>query len=80
MKIISTLFLGVGFVVLLIGAGLLFKNIIDINQLWAVANANRSTPFFNPRQEVMIMASLLVIGGFLLGLGLSMPKGRRKIQ
>lgn len=76
MKVLSRVLLLVGLIILLVGAGLLFKDIIDINQLWAVANANRSTSFFNPRQEVMIMAALAAIGGFLMGLGLSLPRRR----
>ncbi len=78
MNIMSKLFIAIGLIVLVAGGVLLGKDIIDINQLWAVANANRSTSFFNPRQEVILTAGLAVLGGFLLGLGLSWLSRRRQ--
>lgn len=74
MKIFSRVLVLVGLIVILVAGGLLLKNVIDINQLWAVANANRSTSFFNPKQEIILTTGVALIGGFLLGLGLSMPK------
>lgn len=70
------LFLIIGLVVLLVGLGFLGKNAIDINQLHAVANANRSASFPNPLQQVLIMSVLTTVGGLLIGLGLGALRKR----
>ncbi len=74
MQLLSRLALAVGLILLVVAAVLLGKDVIDINQLHAVANANRSTNFPSPLNGVLITAVLGVIGGFLTGLGLGMPK------
>ncbi|MDK2012734.1 MULTISPECIES: hypothetical protein [unclassified Deinococcus] len=74
MQILSRVTLTFGVIILIAAALLLGKDVIDINQLHAVANANRSTNFPSPLNGVMITAGLAVIGGFLTGLGLGMPK------
>lgn len=61
-----------GVVVLVGTVFLLAKNLIDLNQLAAVASANRSTPFFNPGREVTLTAGLALLSGLLLGLGLAL--------
>lgn len=69
-----------GVVVLLAAVALLAKNIIDLNQLAAVASANRSTPFFNPGREVLLTAGLSLLSGLLLGFGIALhtrPRGER---
>lgn len=76
MRILSRLLLLVGAIVIIISAVLLGKDVIDINQLHAVANANRSTNFPSPLNNVLITYGLSLIGAFLLGLGLSLPRGR----
>ena len=55
---------------------LLGKDVIDINQLHAVANANRSTSFPTPLNNVLITYVLAVVGGLLLGLGITLPRRR----
>lgn len=74
MQILSRVTLTFGVIILIAAALLLGKDVIDINQLHAVANANRSTNFPSPLNTVLITAVLAVIGGFLTGLGLGMPK------
>lgn len=57
---------------------LLAKNLIDLNQLVAVASANRSTPFFNPGREVLLTGGLALVSGLLLGFGIALhtrPRG-----
>ena len=58
MRIVSRVLAVIGFLVLVVGGVMLAKNAIDINQLHAVANANRSTPFYSPLNDVLITASL----------------------
>lgn len=67
-----------GLVLLLVAAGMLAKNAIDINQLHAVAIANRSASFFNPVYEVATATGLGVLAGIFLGMGLIL--GSRRIR
>ncbi|UBV42224.1 hypothetical protein LAJ19_11405 [Deinococcus taeanensis] len=74
MRILSRVLVTFGVIVLIAAAILLGKDVIDINQLHAVANANRSTNFPSPLNNVLLTTGLTAVGGFLTGLGLSMPK------
>ncbi|MEW6420471.1 MAG: hypothetical protein AB1511_01925 [Deinococcota bacterium] len=77
MQVLSRIALLLGVVIILVTAFLLAKNVIDINQLHAVANANRSKDFPSPINNVLLMAGLALIGGFLTGLGLALPRRSR---
>ena len=74
MRIFSRVLVLLGIIVVIASAILLGKDVIDINQLHAVANANRSSSFPSPLNNVLITYALSVVGAFLTGLGLSMPK------
>lgn len=74
MRIFSRVLVLLGLIVVVASALLLGKDVIDINQLHAVANANRSATFPSPLNNVLITYALSVVGAFLTGLGLSMPK------
>ena len=74
MRIFSRVLVLLGVIVVIASAILLGKDVIDINQLHAVANANRSSSFPSPLNNVLITYALSVVGAFLTGLGLSMPK------
>ncbi len=64
--------------ILIVGAAVfLAKTVIDINQLHAVANANRSTIFFNPVYNVLWTAGITLLGGLLAGTGLGLMMRRR---
>ena len=63
MQLLSRLALAVGLILLVAAAVLLGKDVIDINQLHAVANANRSTNFPSPLNNVLITAGLAALGG-----------------
>ena len=64
--------------ILIVGAAVfLAKTVIDINQLHAVANANRSTIFFNPVYNVLWTAGVALLGGLLAGTGLGLMMHRR---
>ncbi|MBX8465465.1 hypothetical protein, partial [Deinococcus sp. RIT780] len=63
MQLLSRLALAVGLILLVVAAVLLGKDVIDINQLHAVANANRSTNFPSPLNNVLITAGLAALGG-----------------
>lgn len=64
--------------ILIVGAAVfLAKTVIDINQLHAVANANRSTIFFNPVYNVLWTAGVALLGGLLAGTGLGLMMRRR---
>jgi hypothetical protein len=68
----------IGVILLIAAIIMVAKNSIDINQLHAVANANRSTPYFNPNREVFIANILTFASGLLLGLGLLAGLGGRR--
>ena len=68
----------IGVILLIAAIIMVAKNSIDINQLHAVANANRSTPYFNPNREVFIANVLTFASGLLLGLGLLAGFGGRR--
>ncbi|ULH14452.1 hypothetical protein MF271_10430 [Deinococcus sp. KNUC1210] len=68
----------VGLVVIVVAAVILGKNIIDINQLHAVASANRSTNFFNPVYDIMWGTGLALVGGFVAGLGVALMTRRNE--
>ncbi|GAA5436753.1 hypothetical protein ACMT4L_20670 [Deinococcus sp. A31D244] len=76
MQLLSRLATALGLIILVVAAILLGKDVIDINQLHAVANANRSTNFPSPLNGVLITAGLAALGGLLTGLGLSLPARR----
>ena len=64
--------------ILIVGAAVfLAKTVIDINQLHAVANANRSTIFFNPVYNELLTAGITLLGGLLAGTGLGLMMRRR---
>lgn len=68
-----------GLVLVIVAAVFLAKTVIDINQLHAVANANRSTTFFNPVYNVIWTAAAAAVGGLLTGLGVGMMTRRRTV-
>lgn len=74
MQILSKLMVILGLLVTVGSLVYLGMNVIEINQLHAVAYANKSNEGPNPVNNVMLMTALAVAGGFLSGLGLSMPK------
>ena len=76
MKIVSRIVVALGLVAFVAAVLLLAKSVIDINQLHAVASANRSASFPSPLNTVLLACGLAVVGGFLLGLGLSIPRRR----
>ena len=78
MTIVSRIVVALGLAIFVVSLLLLGKDIIDINQLHAVANANRSTNFPSPLNNVLITFGLAVVGGFLLGLGLTLPRRRAR--
>lgn len=79
MRLFARLLLALGLLVVVASALLLGKDVIDINQLHAVANANRSTNFPSPLNNVLITYGLAVLGAFLLGLGLGLRGSRPRV-
>ncbi|MDI9626994.1 MAG: hypothetical protein QM286_00315 [Acidobacteriota bacterium] len=73
MKFSKTLLVVLGVVISLAFAGVMIYVVIQVNQLHAVAIANRSAGFMNPRNWMLIGAGLGFLGGFMLGLGLALP-------
>lgn len=73
MRFSKTLLVVLGCVAALAFMGVMIYNVIEINQLHAVAVANRSAGFNNPRNWVLIGAGLGLVAGLLLGMGLAMP-------
>ena len=77
LKFVKWLLIGIGAVLIVATIVILVWDVIQINQLVAVANANQSaqaTPNDNPRVWVMVCAAVAVLGGFALGFGLGLPR------
>ncbi|EPH02281.1 hypothetical protein HMPREF1531_01587 [Propionibacterium sp. oral taxon 192 str. F0372] len=62
-----------GLIVLVAFIGIMVYNVIEVNQLHAVAIANRSAGFDNPRNMMLIGSGLGLAAGLLLGLGIATP-------
>lgn len=74
LKFLKGTLIVVGVVLVVVAVVLLVKNIIDVNQLSAVASANKSNNLYpNPRNQVMLMGAAGLLGGFAAGLGIGMP-------
>lgn len=73
MRFSKNLLLVLGSVAGIAFVALMVYDIVQINQLHAVAVANRSAGFANPRSWVMIGALLGLVAGLLLGMGIAMP-------
>ena len=71
MKFSKTLLVVLGVVASLAFVGVMIYVVIQINQLHAVAIANRSAGFATPRNWTLIGAGLGFSGGLLLGIGLA---------
>ncbi|SMB89329.1 hypothetical protein [Deinococcus hopiensis] len=76
MQVLSRVVVILGVLVTLGAVFLLFKNVIDINQLHAVANANRGQDYPSPTNNVLLMTALALVGGFLAGLGVRLAPRR----
>ena len=76
MRILSRAVVIIGVIVTLAAMAFLFKLYIDVNQLNAVANANRSVQYItaSPAGNMLLASLGALAGGFLMGLGVSMPK------
>ena len=69
MQVLSRVVVVLGVIVVLVAVFLLVKNVIDINQLHAVANANRSNDYPSRTNNMLLMTGLTLVGGFMNGLG-----------
>ncbi|WP_188964132.1 hypothetical protein [Deinococcus aquiradiocola] len=78
MSILARIVALLGLILIVVAAVFLAKTVIDINQLHAVASANRSTNFFNPVYNVVWTAGIAALGGLLAGAGLGMTTRRRQ--
>ena len=65
--------------ILIVGAiVMLTKNVIDINQLYAVAYANKSNNYApSPVYNIIWAAGIAALGGLLAGTGLGLMMRRR---
>lgn len=73
MKILKGIIVGIGLVALVAAAVFIGLSVIDINQMHAVAQANRSAGYPNPRSRILLTIGLSAASAFLLGLGLGLP-------
>lgn len=76
MKVIKTVMVVLGLLVVVAGGVMLGRSVMEINELHAAASANRSQGFANPLNLVLIMAGVVLGGGFLLGIGVTLPRRR----
>lgn len=80
MTILSRIVALLGLILIVVGAVLLAKDVIDINQLHAVASANRSNNFFNnPVYTVIWTAGIALVGGLLAGIGIGLMTRHRSV-
>ena len=80
MTILSRIVTLLGLILIVVGAVLLAKDVIDINQLHAVASANRSNNFFNnPVYTVIWTAGIALVGGLLAGIGIGLMSRQRAV-
>lgn len=77
MSILARIVVLLGLILIVVAAVLLGKAVIDINQLHAVASANRSNSFATPVYNVIWTAGIALLGGLLAGLGLGLMTRRR---
>ena len=73
MRFSKTLLTVLGCVAALAFIGVMVYVVIEVNQLHAVAVANRSAGFVNPRTWMLIGSGLGLLAGLLLGMGIAMP-------
>ncbi|MDR2931195.1 MAG: hypothetical protein LBV06_09875 [Propionibacteriaceae bacterium] len=76
LKFLKGFLLVLGAVLIVATIVLMVWDVIQINQVVAVANANKSNAAgfnANPRNWVLLGAGAALVGGLLLGLGLGMP-------
>lgn len=73
MKFWKTLLLVLGIIATIAFLVLMGYVVIEVNQLAAVASANRSNDFKNPRNFMLIGTGVGFLAGILLGLGIAMP-------
>lgn len=77
LKVLKGILIAVGIVLIAATIVLTVWDVIQINQLVAVANANKSNQASfnsNPRNWILLGAAGALIGGFVLGFGLGIPK------
>ena len=77
LKFLRGLLIAIGIVLIVATLALLVYDIIQINQIVAVANANKSNAAgFNPNPRWLIILGVggALLGGFVLGFGLGLPK------
>ena len=80
MQVLSRVVVVLGVIVVLVAVFLLVKNVIDINQLHAVGNANGSMDYPSPTNNVLLMTGLTLVGGFMTGLGVRLAPRRSASQ
>jgi len=80
MTLLSRIVTLLGLILIVVGAVLLAKDVIVINQLHAVASANRSNNFFdNPVYTVIWTAGIALVGGLLAGIGIGLTSRQRAV-
>lgn len=78
MRIVSRVVAILGAIALLAGLFFLVPALFEIWKQWVAISANRSRDFINPIPNALIGSSIAVLGAFVLGLGIGLPKGRRR--
>ncbi len=77
MKIVKGIIVGIGLVAAVVAGVFIGLSVIDINQMHAVAQANRSAGYPNPRDRILLTIGLSAAAAFLLGLGIGLPSRLR---
>jgi Ca2+/Na+ antiporter len=79
MSILARVIAVLGLILIVAAAIFLVKNVIDINQLYAVAYSNKSNNYpSSPVYNVIWTAGITLLGGLLAGVGLGMAMRRRQ--
>lgn len=79
MKVLSKVALVVGVLVLLAGVGVGIWGSWIAYWHYATLSTGRSAEFENPVVQISLAGLMLLLGGFLAGLGLGMPRAEAKL-
>lgn len=74
MVVLSRVTAILGVLALIIGLGILVYGEFEVWKQWIAISANRSRDFSNPIPHTVLGMAVAIVGSFLAGLGLGMPK------
>ena len=80
MRIVSRVVAIIGAIALVAGVIFLSFALFEIWKQWVALSANRSRDFLNPVPNALTGVGIAVLGSFILGLGIGLPKGKKHAE